>query len=269
MLERRGVGAAALALLALAGSQASGADLPDIKQQGTIRILTVNEGPEPRFISMQAGPQRGFDREILEGFARAHSLRIDFVFLPSWEGLIPRLLAGDGDMIAGRVTSTTERRKVIDFTNEVFPTRIVIVTRKPQPPVGTREELLAQRIATIKGTAMIEALTAAGVPAAKIDDSFRPGELPGALRARQGLVVAWAVEAAMVAQLKDPDLELGLFLSPPESLAYGVRRGSPRLLAALNDHLGTLRRSGTWNRLVVQYFGQKAPEILAKAREGK
>lgn len=267
MQQRRGFGLTLLVLLTLGGARAGGADLAEIKRRGTLRILTVNEGPAPRFISMQAGP-RGFDREILDGFARAHSLRTDFVFLPNWEVLVPRLQAGDGDLIAGRVTATAERRKAIDFTTEVFPTRVVLVTRKPQPAVRTREDLLSQRIATVKGTAMVEALATAGIPAARIDDSFRPGELPEALRARKGLVVAWTVEDAMIAQLKDPDLELGFFVSPPGSLAYGVRRESPQLLAALNDHLGTLRGTGMWNRLVIQYFGQKAPEILAKVRGG-
>ncbi len=267
-MQRTSFGLVVLALLALGGEAAGGADLQEIKQGGVLRVLTVNEGSEPRFISMRAGP-RGFDREILDGFARAHALRIDFVFLPSWAVLVPRLLAGDGDIIAGRVTATAERRKAIDFTTEVFPTRVVLVTRKPQSPVRTLGDLLSQRIATVKGTAMVEALAAAGVPPAKIDDSFRPGELPEALRARKGLVVAWTVEDAMIAQLKDPDLELGLFVSPPGSLAYGVRRESPQLLAALNDHLGALRGTGMWNRLVIQYFGQRAPEILAKVRGGQ
>jgi hypothetical protein len=29
-----------------------------------------------------------------------------------------------------------------------------------------------------------------------------------------------------------------------------------------------MRRTPTWNRLVVKYFSQAAPEVLRKAREG-
>lgn len=78
----------------------------------------------------------------------------------------------------------------------------------------------------------------------------------------------WAVEGAILAQRKDPALQLGAFLGPPESLAYDVRREDARLLAALNEHIRLVRQTGTWNRLVVKYFGNAAPDILNKARRG-
>jgi ABC-type amino acid transport substrate-binding protein len=76
----------------------------------------------------------------------------------------------------------------------------------------------------------------------------------------------WAVEGAILARRKDAQLQLGVFLGPPQSLAYGVGKGQHRLLAALNDHIRLVKQTGTWNRLVVKYFGASAPEILAKAR---
>jgi hypothetical protein len=70
-----------------------------------------------------------------------------------------------------------------------------------------------------------------------------------------------------VAVRKDPQLQIGLFLGSSQSLAYGVRKTSPQLRAALDEYLGNLRRTPTWNRLVVKYFGAAAPEILRRARE--
>lgn len=37
-------------------------------------------------------------------------------------------------------------------------------------------------------------------------------------------------------------------------------------LRVLNDYLANVRRSGTWNRLAVKYFGAAAPEILKRAK---
>jgi ABC-type amino acid transport substrate-binding protein len=45
-----------------------------------------------------------------------------------------------------------------------------------------------------------------------------------------------------------------------------VRREDAQLLAALNDQLGDLRRSGAWSRLVVRYFGANALDLLKGAR---
>ena len=184
------------------------------------------------------------------------------------EEIIPmNIVEGKGDLIAGRFSATPQRRRVIAFTQEVFPTRTVVVTRKPHAGVRTLEELKAERVGTIAGTSMYEALLAAGIPPGRIDTSLDSGELSEALRGGKISAAAWWLEGAIQAQRRDSDLSLGLVLGPPESLAYGVRKEDQALLAALNDHLQVVRSSGTWNRLTIKYFGDGAPVILRKARE--
>ena len=61
-------------------------------------------------------------------------------------------------------------------------------------------------------------------------------------------------------------MQLGLFLGAPTSLAYGVRKGDAALHKALDEYIENLRRTPTWSRLVVKYFGEMAPEVLKKAR---
>ena len=60
---------------------------------------------------------------------------------------------------------------------------------------------------------------------------------------------------------------MGVFLGPPGALAWAVRKGDRTLLAALDDYVASMRRTSTWSRLVVKYFGDEAPEILKRARE--
>ena len=78
--------------------------------------------------------------------------------------------------------------------------------------------------------------------------------------------VVLGIENAISAQRRDPELQLGVFVGPPSSLAYGVRKEDTALLAALSEYVTNLRRTPTWNRLVVKYFGASAPEVLRKAR---
>ena len=78
--------------------------------------------------------------------------------------------------------------------------------------------------------------------------------------------IVLGVENAIVAQRDDPRIELGTFLGPPGSLAFGVRKGDSALLAALDAYVDNVRRSATWNRRVVEYFGDSAPEVLRRAR---
>jgi ABC-type amino acid transport substrate-binding protein len=258
--------AAALALLVLAPAGAALADFPEIQKRGTLRVLVMLDPRRPEFFTLDHKTP-GFDQEVLQGFAQLHHVFLEPVPVPSWDALIPSLLAGKGDLVAGRFTVTESRKKLVHFTVEVFPTRNVVLTRQPHRVVQTVEELRAEKVGTIKGTSMAEAIAAAAVPPARVDDGIPAGGFAEALKSGRITAAVWGVESAIAAQREDPALQIGLFLGPPSSLAYAVRKGDSALLQVLNDYISNLRRTATWNRLVVEYFGTSALEILRKARE--
>jgi ABC-type amino acid transport substrate-binding protein len=66
---------------------------------------------------------------------------------------------------------------------------------------------------------------------------------------------------------KDPDLQAGLLLGAPGHAAFAVRKDAPELQRALDDYLGNLRKTGSWSRLVVKYFGNDALAILGRAKQ--
>ena len=241
------------------------ADLADVKAKGTLRVIVMPLSATDEFFPIPAGARPGFDRAVLDGFAGLHRIKLEVVPVEGWDNLIPALLQGRGDVIAGRFTVTDTRLKQIAFTSEVFPSRNVVMTRKPHAPVATLEALREEKVGTIKGSSMAEAVRAV-VPASNVDDSFPPGGLPGALAAGKVSAVVLGIESAIAAQRHDPEIELGAFVGPPRSLAYGLRKQDAALLQALNEYIDNVRRSTTWSRLVVEYFGGSAPEILRKAR---
>jgi membrane-bound lytic murein transglycosylase F len=107
-----------LVLLAAMPSAAAAADLAEVKQRGVLR-MDVRGTDE--FFPPKGGDRPGFDREVLDGFASLHRVRLEPVTVSSWDGLIPALLQGRGDVIAGRFTVTEARQKQVAFTSEVFP----------------------------------------------------------------------------------------------------------------------------------------------------
>jgi ABC-type amino acid transport substrate-binding protein len=234
-----------------------------IKASGTLRVLAVPVSEGPQFISIER-PADGFDAEILAGFARLHGLKMELVPVDTWDGLVPALLRDKGDVIAGGYTDTTVRRQQIAFTVEVFPTRDVVLTRKPYPPITTVEQLRKAHVGTIKGTSMSDAVASVGVE--RWDDTLPPGGVQAALREGRVDAAVDGLESALVATRNDPAVQVGMFVGGAQSLAYGVRKNAPGLLAALNEYLGNTRQSGTWNRLAVKYFGPAAPEILRRAQ---
>jgi ABC-type amino acid transport substrate-binding protein len=255
---------AVLGLVAVCG-RLPASDLAAIKQGGTLRMLSVVVEEEPEFVSSQAD-RPGFDREVLEGFARLHRVKLELVPVATWDGLIPALLKRRGDVIAGRYTATDSRRKQVDFTTEVFPTRPVAVTRKPHRAVKSLAELREEKVGIVKGTSLVDVLAAAGIPPAQIDDGLTAGGTFAALKAGRVTCIVEEVATAILAQRADPELQAGVFLGPAGSYAYGVRKEDRELRAALDEYVENLRKTPTWNRLVVKYLGESAPEILKKAR---
>lgn len=250
--------------LAASAQAAPAADLAEIKASGTLRVLVMPDTKRPEFYSIRPGTAPGFDAEVLDGFVRLHRLTLEVVPQSGWDALIPALLDKKGDLIAGRFTATEGRKKVVLFTSEVFPTRNVVINRRPRKPITTLEQLKAEKVGTNKGSSMAEAIAAAGVP--NVDDSIPPGAYDDALKSGKITAALWGVESAIALQKDDPEIQLGMFLGPPASLAYAVRKDEPELRKALTEYIENLRRTQTWSRLVVKYFGEAAPEILRKAR---
>ena len=249
--------------LAIGPAVASDQDAGTVRKTGTLRVLAV-VAPDDEFLTNKPGV--GLERELLEGFAKLRQLQLEVVPIDSWDGLVPALIKGRGDLIAGRFTVTEARQKQIDFTPEVFPTRNVVVTRRPHGSVSTLEQLRTERVGTVKGTSLAEAVAAAGIPAANVDDGVPTGKLPDALRSGRVTAVVLGVDSAIAERRRDADLQLGLFVGPPGALAWGVRKTDHALKEALSSYVSSARRTPTWNRLVVKYFGEDAPALLRQAR---
>jgi ABC-type amino acid transport substrate-binding protein len=130
------------------------ADLPEIKARGTLRVIAAAD-EQPETFSFQSGTEPGFEREMIEGFARLQGLKVEAVPAKSYADRIPILAAGDGDVIIA-IFVTEERRKQIEFSTEVMPTHNVVVTLAPNPPVLKLEDLRGQKVGVVKGTASVE-----------------------------------------------------------------------------------------------------------------
>jgi len=252
-----------IALLALVAAPAR-ADLAEVKARGTLRVL-VSADEQPEMYAVSPGDARGFDREILDGFASLERVRVETVVRP-FEDIIASLLKGQGDLIVG-LADTEARRRQIAFSVEVLPTRLVVVTRKPHAPILKLEELRAARVGVVKGTSWADAVSAAGVPVTQME---LVTELSDALRGletgRFAATVVSLVDASLAIR-KDAALQAGLYLGTPGRAAYAARKDDPQLVGALDEYLGNLRKTGTWSRLVVKYFGNDALAVLNRAKQ--
>jgi polar amino acid transport system substrate-binding protein len=252
--------AAAVGLL-LAAVPAAG-DLKEIQARGTLRVIAAAD-EQPETFSFEAGAEPGFERELIEGFARLHGLKVEAVPAKSYADRIPTLTGGGGDVIVA-IFVTEERRKQIDFSAEVMPTHNVVVTLSPNPPVTRMEELRGQKVGVVKGTASVDDALAAGVPAAglvKLEDGAAAIE---ALRSGSITATVRPISEFALSARKVKGLRAGMVLGPPGKSAWGVRKEDVELRRALDLHLANARRAATWNRLLVKYFGDQALDVLGR-----
>jgi polar amino acid transport system substrate-binding protein len=250
-----------VAALSLAQA-ATAADLPALKSRTALRVIAAAD-EQPETFSFKRDGEPGFEREMLESFARLQGVKLEAVPAKSYADRIPMLLAGEGDIIVA-IFDTEERRKLVDFTAEVMPTHNVAVTLDPNPAVANLDQLRSQRVGVVKGTASVEDTLAAGVPPSrlvKFDDGDRAIEAlrSGTITATVRPISEFALSAKRV-----KGLHAGIVVGPSGRVAWAVRKEDASLRAALDEYLSNARRAASWNRLLVKYFGDQALDVLGR-----
>lgn len=254
------------ALFAFAGVPSGQAfDLAEIKARGSIRVIAA-EGVQPEEFSFAPGPNPGFEREMIEGFARLERLKVEVLPGVSWEARIPLLLRGEGDVIVG-LTETESRRALIAFTSETIPTRHVVVTHKPHPVIDTVEALRKVRVGVVAGTSWAQAAVDAGVPASKTRSFDEIDPILSALEAGRIGATVMSVSDFTLAAKRHPGLQMGVLLGRPEHQAWGVRKEDTELVRAMNRYIESLRKDLAWSRLVIKYFGEQALSVLGRGHD--
>jgi ABC-type amino acid transport substrate-binding protein len=171
----------------------------------------------------------------------------------------------DGDLIVA-IFDTPDRRRQVAFTAEVMPTHNVAVTLTPHRVVATLTELKALKVGVIKGTKPAETAVEAGVPPAALVGFDRREELLDALkRGDIGAGILPVSELALAAR-RLPGLRAGATVGERGKIAWAVRKEDLALQRALDEYVRNVRRSTSWSRLIVKYFGDQALSVLGRGR---
>jgi membrane-bound lytic murein transglycosylase F len=121
------------------GAVAERFDLPRIRRRGTLRILVPRDAGAAHL--PRAGSPLEAERDLAAAFAEDLDLEPEWVWVDSYEALIPKLLAGEGDLIADNLTVTPERRGQVAFSVAVAIAREQVVTRADDESLSSPEQL--------------------------------------------------------------------------------------------------------------------------------
>jgi polar amino acid transport system substrate-binding protein len=251
----------------LAAATSSGADLAEVHSRGVLRVIVAAD-EAPATFALKAGEGPGFERELIEGFARLHSLGVTTVVAPGYADRIPMLQRGEGDLVVA-IFDTPDRRKLVDFTSEVMPTHNVVVTMEPRAAILDLEELRSARVGVIRGAKPAEEAVQAGLSPSVLLPFDRRDDLLAAMKDGSIAAAILPVSEMVVSTRRFGALNPGVTVGARGKVAWAIRKEDTGLAAALNEYLANVRRGPSWSRLVVKYFGDQALTVLGRSERDR
>jgi len=236
--------AGALGLLGLLpsvlGATPARDDLAQIRARGTLRVLT------PRLheaeLLPRRGPLLGAERDHAAAFAAELGLDVEWVYVDTFDDLLPALLDGRGDLVVGNLTVTGKRRERVAFSAPVSVVREQVVARASVPPPRGVGELAGRSVAARRSSshwgrleALLEVqpdLVLAEVP----EELSAPEILERVARGDYDLGIADSNIVRAVLAYRD-DLQVAFDLEGVAVLAWAMRPDARALRGAVDAFL--------------------------------
>jgi membrane-bound lytic murein transglycosylase MltF len=213
------------------------------------RTLYFNDKGQERGLTAELA--RDFERYVNKRYASRLGKRPVTVFLipTTRDKLLTNLQTGLGDISAGNLTATDERRKLVDFVapRDRKPVRELIVTGPRAPAITTLDDLAGRQVYVRKATSYYESLTAlndrfrkAGKPLMQITllpDVLEDEDTLEMLNAGMlGIVVVDDWKAKLWAQVL-PQIKVreDLVVRSEGYVGWAIRKNSPQLQAVVTD----------------------------------
>jgi membrane-bound lytic murein transglycosylase MltF len=232
-------------------------DFDQMIERRTIRVLvpysrTLYFNDKGRERGLTADHVRDFERWVNRKYVKQLGKRPLTVYIipTTRDSLLPDLAKGRGDIAAGNLTVTDERRKHVDFvssTQTIGKISEVLVTGPKTPPIPGVDDLAGKTIHVRKSSSYYESLVtlnkrlkSSGKPALNITivpDALEDEDMMEMVNA--GLLKAIVVDdwkanlwAKILPQLK---VRSDIKIREQGTLGWAIRKKSPKLEAALKD----------------------------------
>jgi polar amino acid transport system substrate-binding protein len=243
-----------LALVAAASvTQVQARPLEEIEKSGKLIIGT--DGTFPPFQYFEDGKLAGFEVDLGNEIAKRLNL------VPEWKPIaFDTLLAGltqdRWDIVIAALAATSERAKVVNFTQPNFCTGAVIVSTRAE--IKHKDDLSGKTVSVQTGSTYFAAVQK--VPGIKqIRNISSDNDARNAMLS--GRSDAWVSDkfVARTAQQKLGESGKQLYIGDmlfEEKSSTAVNKNNADLLAKYNSVLAELRSDGTYDAISKKWFGE-------------
>ncbi|MEL6546333.1 MAG: transporter substrate-binding domain-containing protein, partial [Myxococcota bacterium] len=214
-------------------------DLPRILERGMLRILVP-----PRTEQTLRRPESdvSLERDLARHFAERFEVDAQIVEVGAYEELLPELLAGRGDIVAGQMTVTEARAKEVTFTRPVGTVSEVVVGPLTEGMPTTPAELNGLEIHVPVDSSYLqslETLRADVAPELKVVQVPKADIEELAYDVSRGARPLTVLDSNRLETIEtyNEDLQRLFPVSDGRQLAWAVRPDNPKLAAAANAFL--------------------------------
>lgn len=245
--------AAILLAAGCAGQPRSAVLLDRIRAEGTVRVGVKADSPP--FGELRAGLRLGFDIDIAEAVARRLGLRAEFVTVTSADR-IPRLAAGEVDMVVASMTQTRARERQVDFSIPYFEDGPACLAKAGSGIAGYLQ-LGGRRVGVAAGSSTAASM-ARVAPEAILVELPAIADLLPALDAGQVDAIAsdYLILRGLAKTSGRPgayDIPGGRIVAEPYGIALPQDQSAWR--DAVNAALMAMWEDGEWARIYASWFG--------------
>lgn len=258
-----------------------GRDLDDIKASGELRHLGV---PYANFVT---GLNDGLDVELMQGFAKHLGVKYKYV-KTSWGTLFGDLTGQNvknkgndvvkldkvsvkGDVIANGLTMLDWRAKVVNYSTPTFPSNVWLIakansTTTPIIPTGSlstdimnvKKSLKNKNVLNLPNTCLDASLYNLKSEGASITDYPKGKNLiemiPQVLMGKNDFTLLDVPDALIALEKWSGEIKVIGPVSDNQVMGVGFRKDSPKLLAEFNKYFDSIKKDGTYKKMVKKYY---------------
>ncbi|MDK2124969.1 ABC transporter substrate-binding protein [Parachitinimonas caeni] len=238
-------------------------DLDNIKKKGVLVVGVKDATPPFGVLDPKTNTISGYDIDFAAAIAKRLNVKLSVKAVDSAER-IPKLQAGEVDMIIATMTKNPEREKQVDFSYGYFVTGQKFVVRKGK--VNSIEDLTNLSIGTVKGSTS-EKQVRKEMPNANVvlfDDypeafkSLESGRLD-AVTTDEPILAGLLNGMANKKDYEIPNVTISL-----EIYGIAVRKGEARLRKEVNDTIIEMERDGSAQKIFDRWFGPNTKNPLQR-----
>ena len=264
-----------IVLVGLASTQAGAGEIERIMEKGEL-VVSLNMGYPP-FSIVENDKIQGLDADLAKLVADHLGVKIRFILPELYKEQIPKLLAGESDIVIAAMTRTVERGLKVAFTDPYFEvSQAALVDRDMVPPEANSYFDLVDvpgiRIG-LKADTTIERFARELFPAEAVKtfpdhpmavDALLKGQVDATVH-DSPFVRAWAGTHPELEDRFKPMLEP----VTKEYYGFAIRKGDPDFLNWLNLFITQVKIDGTMDLLKHRYFVEMKWAGVKTTREAR